>query len=139
MPFEASGNLSYSVASLEALAEDGHSRASMGYSLVLDNLPTWTGDSVSLPHQHAETVMKSSDKWLRTGQVKSLNLARDEETLVMRHEANINEHLEKCLHLSLVVDASRLGGRDLMLGMLLGTAVGCAEARSCGAPPQVGQ
>ena len=127
------------MASLEALAEDGHSRASMSYSLVLDNLPTWTGDSISLPHKHAETVMKFYDKLLRTGQVKSLHFTRVEETLVMRHEANSNEHIEKCLNLSLAIDASRLGGRDLMLGMMLGAAAGCAEARSCWAPPQVDQ
>lgn len=93
-------------------------------ALVMGKVPTGAGDIAFVPSQHAQSALAFHGKRKKLGAAHRLSFTRAENGLLTRYSINCQARFSGCRNLALSADATRLGGRDVMLVL----AVGKSEA-----------
>ena len=104
--------------------------------LVMGEGPTGSRNNATAVAQHCSSVMQFFAKGLRFKGVGQIVASRTEQSLCLKLLANAKLHFAQCSGLCLAADATRLGGRDILLVLVsaLGDD-GCC--RAAWVPPRV--
>ena len=81
-------------------------------------------------------LRKPHRRWGKKGAPR-VNVRAGTTSLLLRYRTAAKRFLEQCPTLSVALDASRVGGKDVLLVAILGTAE-TGEQRVCWAPPRTG-
>lgn len=98
------------------------------------------GEAATFVEQHVESfhrLRKHKKRDAKNPKAAKMNLRRTTSAFLMRYQMAAKAFLSQCPVISVALDASRVGGKDVLLVAILGTSE-AGETKVAWAPPQAG-